>query len=168
MKIEDVVNKNSKFETIAIAESEVKNIKKGEIIQFERRGFFICDKLASESEDGLITFNFIPDGKSKAMSVISTKVDAKMSAKGNDDGKGKQKKEKKEKKEKPDKDENNNSTKNNKENVESKNTNGNANGKTNTNTNANNNEEKNKTKETKQVKDDGVVSDARCLFTFGF
>jgi hypothetical protein len=154
MKIEDVVNKNSKFETIAIAESEVKNIKKGEIIQFERRGFFICDKEASESEDGLITFNFIPDGKSKSMSVISTKVDAKMSAKGNDDGKGKQKKEKKEKKEKPEKEENNN--------------NNNTNTNNNTTNNNNTNGEKTKTKENKQVKDDGVVTDARCLFTFGF
>ena len=99
MKIEDVVNKNSKFETLALAESDVKGIKKGEIIQFERRGFFICDKEASESEDGLITFNFIPDGKSKSMSVVSSKVDAKMSAKGNDDGKGKKEKQKKEKKE---------------------------------------------------------------------
>ena len=104
MKIEDVVNTKSKFETLALAESEIKGIKKGEIIQFERRGFFICDKEASETEDGLMVFNFIPDGKSKAMSSVSTKVDAKMSAKGNDDGKGndnkkKQKKEKKEKKE---------------------------------------------------------------------
>lgn len=97
MKIEDVVNKNSMFETMALAEAEVKNIKKGEIIQFERRGFYICDKEATE--DDLITFNFIPDGKSKSMSVISTKVDAKMSAKGNDDGKGKKEKQKKQKKE---------------------------------------------------------------------
>lgn len=100
MKIEDVVNQKSKFETLALAESQITSIKKGEIIQFERRGFFICDKEAS-GED-LMVFNFIPDGKSKAMSVISTKVDAKMSAKGAEEGKKKekQKKEKKDKKEK--------------------------------------------------------------------
>jgi glutamyl-tRNA synthetase len=95
MKIEDVVNLKSKFETLALAESEVKGIKKGEIIQFERRGFFICDKIASETDDGLMVFNFIPDGKTKAMSVVSTKVDAKMSSKGADDGKKTSKKQQK-------------------------------------------------------------------------
>lgn len=97
-KIEDVVNTNSRFETKALAELEINSIKKGEIIQLERRGFFIVDKLASEGD--LITLHFIPDGKTKAMSVVSNKVDAKTTSKGVEDSKPK--KEKKEKKEKKD------------------------------------------------------------------
>jgi glutamyl-tRNA synthetase len=96
-KIEDVVNTNSKFETKAVAEIEIKNIKQGEIIQLERRGFFYVDKVASENE--LMTLHFIPDGRTKAMSVVSTKVDAKVTSKGVDDP-NKPKKEKKEKKDK--------------------------------------------------------------------
>lgn len=97
-KIEDVVNQNSRFETKALAELEINSIKKGEIIQLERRGYFIVDKLASESD--MITLHFIPDGKTKSMSVVANKVDAKTTSKGVEDSKPK--KEKKEKKEKKD------------------------------------------------------------------
>ena len=102
MKIEDVVNNNSRFETYALAEIEIKNIKKGEIIQLERRGFYIVDKLPTENN--LMTLHFIPDGKTKSMSVLSMKVDAKTTSKGVEDDK-KPKKEKKDKKEKNDKNE---------------------------------------------------------------
>lgn len=97
-KIEDVVNKNSRFETKALAELEINSIKQGEIIQLERRGFFFVDKLATETD--MITLHFIPDGKTKSMSIVSNKVDAKITSKGVEDSKPK--KEKKEKKEKKD------------------------------------------------------------------
>lgn len=97
-KIDDVVNYNSRFETKAFAELEINSIKKGEIIQLERRGFFIVDKLANETD--MITLHFIPDGKTKAMSVVTNKVDAKITSKGVEDSKPKkEKKEKKDKKE---------------------------------------------------------------------
>jgi len=99
-KVEDVVNKNSRFETKALAELEINSIKKGEIIQFERRGFFIVDKLADEAD--MITLHFIPDGKTKSMSVVSNKVDAKITSKGVEDNNSKSKKDKKEKKDKKD------------------------------------------------------------------
>jgi len=98
-KIEDVVNHQSRFETKALAELEIKSIKKGDIIQLERRGFFYVDKLADEAD--MITLHFIPDGKTKSMSVVTNKVDAKITSKGVEDSKPK--KEKKEKKEKKDK-----------------------------------------------------------------
>mgnify|MGYP000352555504 CR=1 FL=1 len=99
-KIEDVVNTKSRYETVALAESEILNLKKGDFVQLERRGYYYIDKDASE---GMMTLHFIPDGKSKAVSVVSMKVDAKKTAKGEDDAEGKKKKEKKkEKKEKKD------------------------------------------------------------------
>lgn len=97
-KVQDVVNPKSRYETNALAEIEINNIQKGEIIQLERRGYFIVDKLATE--DNLMTLHFIPDGKTKAMSVVTNKVDAKITSKGVDDT-SKPKKERKEKKEKP-------------------------------------------------------------------
>ena len=101
VKIEDVVNHNSRFETKAVAELEINSIKQGEIIQLERRGFFIVDKLATEND--LMILHFIPDGKTKSMSVVANKVDAKITSKGVEDNKPKKEKnEKKEKKEKKD------------------------------------------------------------------
>jgi glutamyl-tRNA synthetase len=48
-KIEDVVNTKSRFETIALAEIEILNLKKGEFVQLERRGYYyIIKTLAKE------------------------------------------------------------------------------------------------------------------------
>jgi hypothetical protein len=47
----------------------------------ERRGFFFVDQSAAQG-DHRIKLNFIPDGKSKSMSVISHKLDAKEIAGG--------------------------------------------------------------------------------------
>ena len=44
-KVEDFVNSRSKVEYKAIAESCVKNLQKGAIFQFMRRGMFIVDKI---------------------------------------------------------------------------------------------------------------------------
>ena len=70
-KIEDVVNKNSRYETVALAEYEIINLKKGEFVQLERRGYYYVDK---DSSEDIITLHFIPDGKSKAASVVTMKV----------------------------------------------------------------------------------------------
>jgi glutamyl-tRNA synthetase len=82
MKIEDAVNKESKFETQALAEFCVNEVKEGDVIQLERRGYFYVDKLASES--GPIRLHFLPDGKSKNISVIETKINVKTLSKGDD------------------------------------------------------------------------------------
>jgi len=79
-KVEDLVNKNSRLESLAYAEGSVRNIQKGDIIQYERRGFYICDKLGIAGQ--LAQYIFIPDGKAKAMSTITHQVDAAEQQKG--------------------------------------------------------------------------------------
>ena len=102
MKIEDIVNPNTKFVTEAYAESQVNNEKHGAKIQFERRGYYFIDK---EPVDGKpMEVNFIPDGKTKAISIIGGKVDVKTLAKGDtavvEDSKKEDKKKSKEDKKK--------------------------------------------------------------------
>ena len=64
-------------------------------IQLERRGYCVIDSMAEG--DKLIQLNFIPDGKTKAQSIITGKVDAKALAKGDkDDTEEKKEKKKKE------------------------------------------------------------------------
>jgi len=46
-------------------------LKQGESIQLERRGYFRCDKDLSQGQLELV---MIPDGKTKSMSVLGSKV----------------------------------------------------------------------------------------------
>jgi glutamyl-tRNA synthetase len=78
--VEKLVNKNSKIEYSAIAEGCLRNLQKGTILQFERRGFYIIDKLGLVNQQ--LTCNFIPDGKAKAMSTITHAIDAAETQKG--------------------------------------------------------------------------------------
>lgn len=72
--VEKLVNKNSKLESTAIAEGILRTLQKGDIFQFERRGFYIVDKIGLTNQQ--LTCIFIPDGKAKAMSSITHAVDA--------------------------------------------------------------------------------------------
>ena len=83
MKIEDVVNNNSKFETVVYIEKIIDEAKKGDKVQLERRGYCVVDSVAEG--DKLLQFNFIPDGKTKSQSIIAGKVDAKAVNKGDKD-----------------------------------------------------------------------------------
>lgn len=67
------VNHNSKHETHVYAEPEFIHVKVKDKLQFERRGYFIVDAIVN----GVYHLIKIPDGKSKNMSIISSKVDAK-------------------------------------------------------------------------------------------
>ena len=93
MKIEDVVNNNSKFETLVYVEKIIDEAKKGDKIQLERRGYCVIDSVAKG--DKLMQMNFIPDGKTKSQSIISGKVDAKAINKGDKDETEKKKEKKK-------------------------------------------------------------------------
>lgn len=98
-KIEEVVNTESRFETRVLAEAAIRDIKLGEVIQLERRGYFFVDKLPTENSPMLL--HFVPDGKSKTVSHIETKIDVKSLSKGEETEKSlKKKQEKKDQKEK--------------------------------------------------------------------
>lgn len=77
------VNSNSKFVTPFYAEGFLQNMPERAYIQFERRGFFIIDKkrLLGNSREQADCI-YIPDGKTKTMSGLSQKIDAKKLTKG--------------------------------------------------------------------------------------
>ena len=60
-KVQDCVNRNSKFTYTAIGEGAMRNLKKGQHIQIERRGYFYVDSIAKDKD--LMTLHFVPDGK---------------------------------------------------------------------------------------------------------
>ena len=79
-EIKDLVNPNSKVVYYLIGEGCMRNLQKGSIIQLERRGYFFVDEIAFGEKE--LTLNFIPDGKTKNMSKVGTKLDVKETAKG--------------------------------------------------------------------------------------
>lgn len=79
-KVQDIVNKDSYISYTAVADGNMRALKKGDTIQLERRGFFYVDKIEIGGQQ--MTLNFIPDGKAKNMSVIKSKLDAKTISSG--------------------------------------------------------------------------------------
>ncbi|KAK0536027.1 glutamate--tRNA ligase [Tilletia horrida] len=64
-KFEDFLTPQSEFVTDAVADANVAaDVKKGEQIQFERKGYFILDRIDEDS--GVRHFILIPDGSAKA------------------------------------------------------------------------------------------------------
>eukprot|EP01043_Picozoa_sp_COSAG02_P034105 COSAG02_NODE_2366_length_9052_cov_1.784541_4_plen_1632_part_00 len=60
------------IETAALADPNVRTVKKGEIVQFERKGFYICDKPFTSAAAPAVFF-LIPDGRqSKAQAAKTT------------------------------------------------------------------------------------------------
>ena len=55
-------------------------VKKGEVIQLIKRGFFICDKPYLGRNDEPAVFIFVPDGKSSAMSKLASATNKVKSA----------------------------------------------------------------------------------------
>jgi glutamyl-tRNA synthetase len=71
---ESIVNPKTIHDTLGMGEPALRNVQKGVIIQIARRGFFIVDALAT-AEGTPMQMILIPDGRMKAMSTLSTKVD---------------------------------------------------------------------------------------------
>ncbi|CAG9310365.1 unnamed protein product [Blepharisma stoltei] len=74
-----LINRNSRFETKAFASFDIKNLRPDAVIQLERRGFYRVDA----QRDSSVLF-FIPDGRTKSMSVLGGKVDQKLAMKGSE------------------------------------------------------------------------------------
>lgn len=66
----DFINPVTKAEVAGLGDPALRNLKKGEVIQLERRGFYICDRPYLGPEKPPVLF-MIPDGKTKAMSTLS-------------------------------------------------------------------------------------------------
>ncbi|KAL4927772.1 glutamate--tRNA ligase GUS1 [Aspergillus undulatus] len=60
-KLEDVLNPKTEFREDAVADSNVAFLKEGDIIQFERKGYYRLDKVSSPGKPAVL-FN-IPSGK---------------------------------------------------------------------------------------------------------
>lgn len=68
----DFLTPVTRAETMAHGDACIRNVKKGDVIQFERKGFFRCDVAYGNSSDQPAVFFLIPDGKVKAMSTLSS------------------------------------------------------------------------------------------------
>ena len=79
---EDCVNHENKFETPAKAEATIKCLQEGAYIQFERRGFFRLDKISTRNGKVNYEFILIPDGRTKNISTLTSKINAKHISKG--------------------------------------------------------------------------------------
>jgi glutamyl-tRNA synthetase len=71
--LDDFIRTPSRYETNAIGDANLRNLQKGDKIQLERRGYFICDAPFVANKP-IVLIN-IPDGHTtKATSVIAKKV----------------------------------------------------------------------------------------------
>lgn len=60
---ETIVNVNSRFAAPYYVDSNIRTLNSGQFIQFERKGYYIIDKVVKEGDDFKYTFIYTPDGK---------------------------------------------------------------------------------------------------------
>ncbi|PVZ98157.1 hypothetical protein BB558_005848 [Smittium angustum] len=65
--ITDHLTEVTEFDTDSFVDPNLMSVKKGTIVQLERKGFYIVDKTPSETPDGTINLIFIPDGKAASL-----------------------------------------------------------------------------------------------------
>jgi glutamyl-tRNA synthetase len=63
--VNDYITAVTEFVVETVTDSNVKNLKKGDIIQFERKGYYILDKVDSSAEH--YKFILIPDGRAVSL-----------------------------------------------------------------------------------------------------
>uniref|UniRef100_A0A2K6LDS0 Bifunctional glutamate/proline--tRNA ligase n=1 Tax=Rhinopithecus bieti TaxID=61621 RepID=A0A2K6LDS0_RHIBE len=83
------VNKNSKHEELMLGDPCLKDLKKGDIIQLQRRGFFICDQPYEpvspySCKEAPCVLIYIPDGHTKEMPTSGSKEKTKVEATKNE------------------------------------------------------------------------------------
>ncbi|KAK0598140.1 hypothetical protein LWI29_031974 [Acer saccharum] len=62
----DVLNPCTRFESPALGDSDMRNLKPGEVLQLERKGYFICDVPFTTLSKPIVLFS-IPDGRQQAV-----------------------------------------------------------------------------------------------------
>ncbi|XP_023285491.1 bifunctional glutamate/proline--tRNA ligase isoform X1 [Seriola lalandi dorsalis] len=78
----EYINKNSKLEEKMLGDPCLKNLKKGDIIQLQRRGFYICDQpyepvSPNSCKESPCVLLYIPDGHTKEMPTAGSKDKSK-------------------------------------------------------------------------------------------
>ncbi|XP_029951809.1 bifunctional glutamate/proline--tRNA ligase isoform X2 [Salarias fasciatus] len=81
----DYINKNSKLEEKMLGDPCLKTLKKGDIIQLQRRGFYICDQpyepiSPNSCKESPCVLFYIPDGHTKEMPTAGSKDKSKQSS----------------------------------------------------------------------------------------
>ncbi|XP_058881572.1 bifunctional glutamate/proline--tRNA ligase-like isoform X1 [Acipenser ruthenus] len=81
----DYINKNSKAEERMLGDPCLKDLKRGDIIQLQRRGFYICDQpyepiSPNSCKESPCVLLFIPDGHTKEMPTAGSKEKSKAEA----------------------------------------------------------------------------------------
>lgn len=66
-ELQDFVSPVTEFKTEGHADANVKELKKGDIIQFERKGYYIFDGQTGEGDALKLEFIQIPDGKQASL-----------------------------------------------------------------------------------------------------
>ncbi|XP_041793033.1 bifunctional glutamate/proline--tRNA ligase isoform X2 [Chelmon rostratus] len=84
----EYINKNSKLEEKMLGDPCLKNLKKGDIIQLQRRGFYICDQpyepvSPNSCKESPCVLLYIPDGHVKEMPTAGSKEKSKSQAPSN-------------------------------------------------------------------------------------
>ncbi|CAK9216185.1 unnamed protein product [Sphagnum troendelagicum] len=59
-----VLNPNTRSETLALGDSNLRNVKRGEILQLERKGYYICETPLIRSTRPIVLIS-IPDGRQR-------------------------------------------------------------------------------------------------------
>ncbi|ETN01274.1 glutamate-tRNA ligase [Phytophthora nicotianae INRA-310] len=70
---QDFLTETTRAEMHAVGDHELRNMKEGQVVQLERRGYFRVD-VPYISDDKPVVMFMVPDGKVKAMSTLSTKL----------------------------------------------------------------------------------------------
>ncbi|WVQ77833.1 hypothetical protein IAR50_007527 [Cryptococcus sp. DSM 104548] len=71
--LNEIINPKTEYRTLALASREVANLKKWDIIQFERKGFYICQ--GTKDAKGRMEFGFIPDGRAATVAQATPAVE---------------------------------------------------------------------------------------------
>ncbi|CEG45585.1 glutamate-trna ligase [Plasmopara halstedii] len=70
---QDFLTDTTRAEMHAVGDHELRNMKEGQVVQLERRGYFRVDRPYLSDDKPIVMF-MVPDGKVKAMSTLSTKL----------------------------------------------------------------------------------------------
>ncbi|XP_008296039.1 bifunctional glutamate/proline--tRNA ligase isoform X2 [Stegastes partitus] len=84
----EYINKNSKLEEKMLGDPCLKNLKKGDVIQLQRRGFYICDQpyepvSPNSCKESPCVLLYIPDGHTKEMPTAGSKDKSKSQTSSN-------------------------------------------------------------------------------------